>query len=219
MLTFPSKARVGRIMPKEAFNKRLTLSSGIRDKFVTDVKRIIMEYKLAPDTINIAKGTEVSEILVLSIELKKPEMDYRIVENIARQNAHKLLFLLKFENRSQLALYYSKLYKTSWMPLTDINLDARGFNLDNIWEGFIEQIALYQDIVPVDDNLPIADRLKKQDAILKLQKKIEKLDRLSRNEKQPKKRFELFTQLQGLKKKLAEEKENENGQAENALQK
>ena len=205
MLTFPSTAAVGRIMPKEAFYKRLTLSSEIRDKFVADVKRIVMEYKLAPDTINIAKGEEVSEILVLSIELKKQEMDYRIVENIARQNAHKLLFLLKFGNKGQLALYYNKLYKTGWMPLADINLDTRGLDLDSIWEGFIEQVAL-QETVPVDDRLSVPEKLKKQDAILKLQNKIEKLERLSRNEKQPKKRFELYTQLQGLKKKLAEEK-------------
>ncbi len=205
MLTFPSIAAVGRIMPKEAFYKRLTLSSEIRDNFVADVKRIVMEYKLAPDTINISKGEEVSEILVLSIELKKQEMDYRIVENIARQNAHKLLFLLKFGNKGQLALYYNKLYKTGWMPLADINLDARGLDLDSIWEGFIEQIAL-QETVSVDDRLSVPEKLKKQDAILKLQNKIEKLERLSRNEKQPKKRFELYTQLQGLKKKLAEEK-------------
>ena len=205
MLTFPSIAAVGRIMPKEAFYKRLTLSSEIRDNFVADVKRIVMEYKLAPGTINISKGEEVSEILVLSIELKKQEMDYRIVENIARQNAHKLLFLLKFGNKGQLALYYNKLYKTGWMPLADINLDARGLDLDSIWEGFIEQIAL-QETVSVDDRLSVPEKLKKQDAILKLQNKIEKLERLSRNEKQPKKRFELYTQLQGLKKKLAEEK-------------
>ena len=205
MLTFPSIAAVGRIMPKEAFYKRLTLSSEIRGNFVADVKRIVMEYKLAPDTINITKGEEVSEILVLSIELKKQEIDYRIVENIARQNVHKLLFLLKFGNKVQLALYYNKLYKTGWMPLADINLDARGLDLDSIWEGFIEQIAL-QETVSVDDRLSVPEKLKKQDAILKLQNKIEKLERLSRNEKQPKKRFELYTQLHGLKEKLAEEK-------------
>ncbi|PKM76176.1 MAG: DUF4391 domain-containing protein [Firmicutes bacterium HGW-Firmicutes-15] len=206
MLTFPSRTAVGRIMPKEAFYKRLTLSSQIREKFVADVKRIVMEYKLSPDTINIEKGAEVSEILVLSIELKKQEMDYRIVENIARQNAHKLLFFLKSEEQGQLALYYSKLYMTSWMPLTDLKLDAKGLNLDSVWEGFIEQIALQENVGPVNDSLSIPEKLKKQDTILKLQKEIDKLERLSRNEKQPKKRFELFTQLQGLKKELDEEK-------------
>ena len=206
MLNFPGKAFVGRNMPKEAFYKHLSLSSELREKFISDIKRIVLEYKLSPDTLNIEKNGETTEILVLSIELKKQEIDYRLVESIARQNAHKLLFLLKFQEQGQLALYYGKLYKTGWMLLKDLGLEARGLNLDSIWEGFIEQIALQENIIHSCDSLTVDEKLKKQDAILKLQKEIDKLERLSRSEKQPKKRFELFTRLQGLKKKLAEEK-------------
>jgi len=206
MLNFPAKALVGRNMPKEAFYKHLSLSIELREKFISDIKRIVLEYKLSPDTLNIEKNGETTEILVLSIELKKQEIDYRLVESIARQNAHKLLFLLKFQEQGQLALYYGKLYKTVWMPLTDLKLEARGLNLDSIWEGFIEQIALQENIIPSCHTLTVDEKLKKQDTILKLQKEIDKLERLSRSEKQPKKRFELFTRLQGLKKKLAEEK-------------
>lgn len=206
MLNFPGKAYVGRNMPKEAFYKHLSLSSELREKFISDIKRIVLEYKLSPDTLNIEKNGETTEILVLSIELKKQEPDYRLVESIARQNAHKLLFLLKFQEQGQLALYYGKLYKTDWMPLIDLKLEARGLNLDSIWEGFIEQIALQENIIPSCNILTVDEKLKKQDTILKLQKEIDKLERLSRSEKQPKKRFELFTRLQGLKQKLAEEK-------------
>lgn len=206
MITFPSTAVVRRIMPKEAFYKRLMLSSEVREKFVSDVKRIVLEYKLASDTLNVEKGQEIVEILVLSIDLKKQELDYRIIENIARQNAHKLLFLLKFQDQGQLALYYKKLYKTGWLPMTGLELAAKGLNLDDIWKGFIEQIALQEEVVPASDGLTIEEKLKKQDTILKLQKEIDKLERLSRNEIQPKKRFQLFTQLQGLKKRIAEER-------------
>lgn len=206
MITFPKKAAVGRIMPKEAFYKRLTLSSNVREKFVSDVKRIVLDYKLSADTLNVEKGSEIPEILMLSIDLKKQEMDDRIVENIARQNAHKLLFLLKFQEQGQLALYYHKLYKTSWMPLEELKLDAQGLNLDSIWEGFIEQIALQVEAVPADDRLSVDEKLLKQEKILKLQKEMEKLERLSRKEKQPKKRFDLYTKLQAVKKELAEEK-------------
>lgn len=207
MLTFTGQAAVGRIMPKEAFYKNLALSNQIRASFVADIKRIVMEYKLSPDTINVAQGTAVSEILILALELKKAAMDYRIIENIARQNAHKLIFLIKYEGQGQLALYYSKLYKTDWMPLDDINLEVRGFDLDRVWDGFIEQIA-FQNAEPIMQHaeLSIDERLNKQDRINRLQKEIEKLERQSRIEIQPKKKFELYTQLQGLKKLLAEEK-------------
>lgn len=206
MLSFPSTAEVGRPMPKEAFYKRLTLSSEVREKFVSDIKRIVLEYKLAADTLNVDQGGEVAEILVLSLELKKQELDYRIVENIARQNAHKLLFLLKFQDQGQLVLYYGKLYKTPWQPLADLILPAKGLSITSIWEGFIEQIALQEEIIPALPDLTIEEKLKKQDTILRLEKEMAKLERLSRNEKQPKKRFELYTKLQSAKKKLAEEK-------------
>lgn len=206
MLIFPSAAVVGRIMPKEAFYQRLHLSGQLRQKFVTDVKRIVMEYKLAPDTINVARGAEVSEILILSLDLKKQTMDYRIVENIARQNAHKLLFLIKYEEQGHLALYYHKLYQTAWASLDNINLEVRGFDLDTVWEGFIDQIAFSNaEGKMMNANLSIDERLEKQDRINRLQKKIDKLERLSRNEIQPKKKFELYTQLQDLKQLLAKE--------------
>lgn len=193
-------------MPKEIFYKRLTLSSELREKFVSDVKRIVMEHKLAPDTLNLDEDGEVSEILVISIELKKQDLDYRIVENIARQNTHKLLFLLKFNEEGQLVLYFNKIYKTSWKSLEEINLKINGNNIESIWEGFIEQIALKEEVGFANDNLSVTEKLEKQSYIVKMQKEINKLERLSRNEKQPKKRFELFTSLQELKKALSTEK-------------
>ncbi|MGO4889960.1 DUF4391 domain-containing protein [Anaerobacillus sp. MEB173] len=205
MLNFPSKAAVGKIMPKEAFYKRLVLSSDIRNKFVSDIKRITLEYKLSPVTLNVEKAAEISEILVLSIELKKKEVEYRIIENIARQNTHKLLFLLKFEDEGQLALYHNKLYKTKWKLFSEFTLETNGLNMGTIWEGFIEQIAL-QEAVSKEEYLSVEEKLIKQEIILNLQKEIDNLEKRSRKEKQPKKRFELFTQLQSLKKQLVEEK-------------
>lgn len=43
-------------------------------------------------------------ILLLSIALKKQEFDGRVVEAIARQNPHNLVFLLTYENSRQIAL-------------------------------------------------------------------------------------------------------------------
>lgn len=204
MLSFPSKAYVGRIMPKEAFYKRLTLNSELKVKFVSDVKRIVVEYKLTPETLNVEAGGSVTEILVLSVELKKQDFDCRIIENIAKQNAHSLLFVLKYEGQAQMALYYSKLYKTEWLQQEDITLEPKGLKLEDIWNGFVEQIAVLTALRIEHVELSIDEKLKRQEAILKLQKEIEKLERLARNEKQPKKKFELFQQLQDKKKKLVE---------------
>ncbi len=204
MIPFPSVTAVGRILPKEAFYKRLTLNAEQKEKFVTDVKRITLANSLTAATLNLKPGTEISEILVLIIDLKKQEFDGRIIENIARQNKHQLVFLLRYEGSAKLAVYYRKLYTTEWAPLDDLKLAATGFTLDDVWNGFLEQIAFTKDIVHSDSGENINERLARQDAILKLQKEIDKQEKLARSEKQPKKKFELYQQLQEKKLELEE---------------
>jgi hypothetical protein len=201
MITFPSTARVGRIMPKEAFYKQLALSPELKNKFVSDVRRITVEYTLTADSIHVDQSNEIHEILILSIQLKKEEFDYRIVEAIARQNAHKIVFILIYGDRSQLVLYYSKLYKTEWQPTEMILLDAKGRDLEAIWQGFIEQIVLVPGHREIE-GLSVDERIQRQEQIAKLQRNIEKLDRMTHREMQPKKKFEMYRQLQNLRKQL-----------------
>jgi len=204
MIQFPSATAVGRVMPKEAFYKHLTLSSDLKEKFVTDVKRITISNSFTAATLNLNEGTQVSEILVLTIELKKQQFDGHIVENIARQNPHKLLFLLRFEDKAQLAVYYAKLYTTAWILYEDITLTAKGFTLDAVWQGFLEQIALQDGLTKHNPDEDIDTKLQRQEMILKLQKEIEKLEKRTQSELQPKKKFELYGHLQDTKQKLEE---------------
>lgn len=201
MIKFPTSTVVDRILPKEAFYKHLNLSNDLKEKFISDVKRIRLENSLTANTLHLKPGTEIEEILIISIELKKKDFNNKIIETIARQNKHKIVFLLRFEDQAQLALYYSKLYKTTWETMEKVELEGRGFNLDEIWNSLIEQIAIQEESILIC-NVPIEERLKQQEANLKLQKEIEKLEKMARSEKQPKKKFELAMKVQHLIKEL-----------------
>ena len=203
MIAFPSTAHVGKTMPKDAFYRQLNLSPELKEKFVSDVRRITMEYVLTAESINVDKSDELAEILVLTIQLKKQEFDNRIVETIARQNKHKLVFLLTYEDQQQLALYSSKLYKTPWMPAEEMKLEARGQNIPAIWEGFVEQIALTEE-KPAAAPMSIEERLRRQEQIAKLRKDMDKLEAKTRKEIQPTKKSELYQQVQALRKQLEE---------------
>lgn len=199
---FPTSTVVDHVIPKDAFYKQLTLSAELKDKFVTDVKRITLSNSLTVTTLNLEMGQEVSEILVLTVDLKKQKFDRRIIENIARQNTHKLVFFLRYEEKVQLAVYYGKLYTTEWKLFDDLQLALKGFTLDDVWNGILEQIILWNEIAVDCINDDIDTRLRRQDTILKLQKGIERLEKLTRGEQQPKKKFELYQKLQDKKKKL-----------------
>lgn len=204
MINFPEATVVHRRLPKEAFYKRLSLTTALKDKFVSDVDRIYVENSLTKENLNLAADTEIKEILLLSISLKKQEFDGKVVEAIARQNPHQLVFLLIYEEQRQLALYHSKLYRTQWMSKDELKLEANGFSLEEIWNSLIEQIALYEERANPADNLTIDQRLALQEKIIKLEKQIEKTEAAAWKEQQPKKRFELYTKVQSYKQKLEE---------------
>ena len=129
--------------------------------------------------------------MLLSISLKNQEFDGKVIEAIARQNPHKLVFLLSFENQQQLAVYRNKLYRTVWMDHDEIALKLQGYSLDEIWDSFIEQIALYEERAEKTADLSIEERLEIQDQILKLEKQIDKTENAMWKEQQPKKKIRI----------------------------
>ena len=202
MIEFPAATAVHKRLPKEAFYKHLPLTKILKEKFVSDVDRIVVENSFTKENLNLASDAEIKEIMLLSISLKKQEFDGKVIEASARQNPHKLVFLLSFENQQQLAVYHNKLYCTLWMAHDEIALKLQGYSLDEIWDSFIEQIALYEERAEETADLPIEDRLAIQNQILKLEKQIDKTENAMWKEQQPKKKFELHTRLREYQKKL-----------------
>ena len=202
MIDLPASTYIHKRMPKEAFYKRLPLTTALKDKFVSDVESIYIENSLTMDNLRLTKESEVKEILLVVVTLKNQEFDCKVIDAIARQNPHKLAFLLIYEDERQLALYHGKLYRTSWLPETEIKLSANGFSLGEIWGGFIEQFALYEERAEAVEGMTIDERLTLQERIVKLEKLIEKTEASAWKEQQPKKRFELYTKVQKYKQDL-----------------
>lgn len=209
MIDFPEATRIHKRIPKEAFYKRLFLTPSLKEKFVSDVDRIFIENSLTMDNLRLTKESGVNEILLLMMLLKKKGIDGKIIEAIARQNPHNLIFLLIYEDERQLALYRGKLYRSPWVSETDLSLSAKGFSLEEIWNGFIEQIALYEEETKPSENMTIDERLALREKINKLEEQIAKTKDAAWKETQPKKRFELYTKTQKYEQELEELKHGE----------
>ena len=204
MIDFPSSTEVRRRLPKEAFYKHLPLSTALKSRFMSDVDRLVVENSLTKSNLNLAKDSEIKEILLLSITLKKQEFDGKIVEAIARQNPHKLIFLLKYEDSRQLAVYHSKLYRSEWMGTGELSLSLSGESLDEIWDDLVRQIAVSSEAVLKQEGQTIDKQLKTQDEIDRLNTLIKRIEAAAWKEQQPKKKFELYTRLQEYQKQQEE---------------
>ncbi len=208
MIDFPETTHVHRRLPKEAFYQHLPLTNTLKEKFVSDVDRIYVEWSLTKNNLHLERDGNIKEILILLIDLKKQAFDAKIIEAIARQNPHELVFILEYEDKQQLAIFHGKLYRSQWMNKDKVVLAAKGFSLDEIMDGLIEQAALTEESGRRED-LSIDDRLARQEQIDKLQKRIEKTEAAAWKEQQPKKRFELYSQVQEYKRTMKELIDNE----------
>lgn len=204
MLNFPESTKVHKRIPKEAFYRHLPLSAALKEKFVSDVETIIIENSLKKGNLNLAEDSDVREIILLSIKLKKQDFDRNIVEAIARQNLHKLVFLLVYEDKCQLAVYHGKLYRTEWIKEKNLTLTLSGNTLAEIWEDLIRQIAISSESVLNQKDYTVNEQLKIQDEMNRLNKLIQKTEKAAWKEQQPKKRFALYTKLRKYKTQLEE---------------
>jgi hypothetical protein len=201
MIDFPESTKTNRRIPKEAFYKYLSLSTALKSKFVSDISRIVAENSLTKENLNLVNDSEIKEILLLSIELKKQDYDQRIIEAIAKGNPHKLVFLISYGDQRQLAVYYQKLYMTKWMPEAKVELHLSGDSLEDIWSGLVRQIAIGPD-VQRSLNLSLDDQLDRLHEIKLLQQRIKKLEKAAWGETQPKKKFALYQDLKKNKEQL-----------------
>lgn len=67
---FPDKAYYGKKIAKEKIYQFGSITSSLKKKFVQQIDRIVWQYKLAPETINIPASKNLTEIQVIDIQLK-----------------------------------------------------------------------------------------------------------------------------------------------------
>lgn len=71
---WPKAAEFGRVVPKTKFYEHTSLGSTVKERFVSDVRRITWAYKLAESTINLPGSGQVLEIQVFEIEAKEQDV-------------------------------------------------------------------------------------------------------------------------------------------------
>src|SRR4051812_15049873 len=71
---WPKAAEFGRVVPKTKFYEHTNLGSTVKQRFVSDVRRITWAYKLAESTINLPGSVEVPEIQVFEVKAKQEDV-------------------------------------------------------------------------------------------------------------------------------------------------
>lgn len=221
MITFPEHAKVGRIVAKERFYSGIDTVT--KNLFQNEIARIVWEYKLAPNTINLPAKKWPEEIEVFRVSIKNSEVPEKVLKAIDSAIPYPILFLIekgtiekaiichksqnqKDQNSAKVDTYFD----TGWNDdkLASVKID--GLSINAVYENFLRQIAgdrLMSNgggdhIEPTCDIDRAIDKMKERE---KLIKQIESLTKKIKSEPSLGKKQELATEryrLQSILKTL-----------------
>ena len=198
MLGLPKTTEIAKQLPKKAIFSKFELKPAQRDRFDADISRIDIVNMVSSNTVpGLKEGEHVKEFYVLLVSLKQEEYDEKNIMLLSKLIKQHMVFALAYQDRVRLAVVHEKLFATDWEPLANALLPLMGFDMDKVWENIVMAIGHFEVMegVTMEEQIAIdGEKLKKIKAIESLEKKL-------RVEKQPRKKYELFKQIQELKNK------------------
>ena len=212
MLNLPKSTEYGKRIPKESFYQHLAISPKVKNAFVDEIKTIIWQNKLAPNTINIPKGPAVEEIQVFAINLKKADLSEDVLRVIDSQIPYFIVYVLCYSDKYKLCAGYKEgiktgkysvkaYYHTDWLDKEQANLVIKGLNLDEGYSDFILQIGKGV-LLTAKEPENIADVINKTELVKRLEVELEALTKKQYREEQPKKQYEIHQKILELASKL-----------------
>lgn len=214
MLGLPKTTEFNKRIPKQKFYDNLEISPALKKVFVEQIKTIYWKNKIAVSTMNLAPGTDVTEIEVFEVKLTEQTLDEGILRQMDKEIPYHILFLLEYQGKYQAWIGYKEAtaagnrvfkvngyYHTEWLVEDELPLKLEGLNIDIVYENFVRQIAgdkLKTEAAGESLKESVARDEQKQE----LRKEIVTLQAKIRKEKQLNKQMQMNTELKKLRKEL-----------------
>ncbi|WP_308682306.1 DUF4391 domain-containing protein [Stomatobaculum longum] len=216
MLGLPKSTEVNKRIPKQKFYDNLTVSPTLKRSFVDQIRIIYWANKIAPSTLNLEEGKNVTEIEVFHIRLNQETLDENVLKQIDREIPYHILFVLEYDGKYKAVIGYKeaagsgkasfkvdRYYQTEWLLETELPVHLDGLNIDAVYENFVRQIAgnVLQAATPQES---LKESVARDDRRDDLQKQINKLQAKIRKEKQLNRQMEMNAELKKLRRELEE---------------
>ena len=197
MLGLPKSTELSQALPKTRIFAKFELRSTQKERFDEDISRITIVNEISQRKVPaLHPGKEVQSIYVLEIQLKRKDYDPKNIQLLSKLIPQNILFLLRFEDLVQLAIYHTKLLMSDWGAEPKIVIS--GLDMDAVWENIVKTVGT----IEVEEGNTLAEQIAIDDEKAKLKLQIEQLEEKSRKEKQPRKKLEMFEKLKEMKKLL-----------------
>jgi hypothetical protein len=202
---WPATAAFGRLVPKTRFYEHATISTKVREKFVTKIQRITWAYKLAEETIRLEGDTNVPEIQVFTIDVKDEDVTDDVLAAIDKAVQTPIIFEINRSTSSQAktrmtaahktlgtAPRLSPYFTTGWLP-TDSPRVPLSPALD--LPGLYSQLLVPLLPIPARPGESLAEATERVVQARKIELEIAALEQRLRTEPQFNRKVELRRQL------------------------
>ncbi len=215
MLGLPKTTEFNKHIPKQKFYENINVTPALRRIFVEQIKVVYWRNKIAPSTINLEDGNDVTEIEVFEVKLNCIPLDASVLRQIDKEIPYHIIFLLEYEGKYQAWTAYKEkagsgsnafkvdiYYHTDWRLEDELGLKLDGLNMDAVYENYVRQIA--GDVLHTGVAESLKESVERSKQIQLLQKQIVTLQKKIRKEKQLNRQIELNAELKCLRKELSE---------------
>lgn len=198
MLGLPKATEMGKQLPKKAVYAKFQLNTVAKNKIDAGISKITIVNEVTPDKVNIPAGDAVSSFFVLHVVLKKKNFDEKTIATLSKLIPQNILFVLEYEGESKLAVYHGRLMQTDWKRTGEQHVEIKGLSLDKVWENIVITVGN----VNIEKGKSLDEQIAIDEKKQKIAKEIDKLEKLARKEKQPKKKFEMVQRLRAYQEQL-----------------
>jgi len=135
LFDYPTKARFGRKIPKSKLYENASVNTKLKDNFVNQIEKIIWQYKLAPDTLNLDATDKVPEIQIFDLFIKTKEVDQALLEVIDKAIPLPIIFQIYRDDKVKIKAAYKRpsesannkwviesYFESEWLDATADNL-------------------------------------------------------------------------------------------------
>ena len=209
LFDYPRSAAFGRVLPKNKIYEHAGASAGLKQLFVTQVDQIVWRFKLAPETINLAATSAVTEIQIFEISLRTGSPDEDILRAIDRAIPFPIIFELTWSGKRRATAAFkrpseadaskwviSEYFSTDWTSEGGPR-DALPVALD--LGGLYDKLLTAMMPTQVGSDGAIQERVARLEAVRAQAREIERITLRLNREKQFNKRVAINAELRGAK--------------------
>jgi hypothetical protein len=215
LFDYPTKARFGRKIPKSKLYENASANTKLKDKFVNQIEKIVWQYKLAPDTLNLDATNKVPEIQIFNIFLKTKEVDQALLEVIDKAINYPIIFQIHKGNKVKIKAAYKRpsesannkwvieaYFESEWLDKYSTKQPMpQALDLGKLYEQLLKSL-MPVDVISSKTTQTIDQQVDKINNINSLQKELDKLNSKYKKEKQRNRQFEINKEIKLKQKEL-----------------